>query len=190
MKKGPQAKPDEKEEGKGEEGKVQSAEEGKGRQGRKKRFKNKYVKGWKEKYERFYKNKKKFVLDVIREEDGPFLFKIMMECKGVRESDSGKVQGKLKGSKGGQPEGVSPEKLRAKVLNFFKSTQIKPETEENESKKRKKRKTVKLALNYDKLKLSTPKENRIRAFVTVLSREDGVKIYDYFYSVSGLFLWW
>lgn len=46
---------------------------------KKKKYKNKYSKTWREKYEKFYKNKKKFILDLIREEEGPFLFKLQLQ---------------------------------------------------------------------------------------------------------------
>ena len=76
---------------------------------------------------------------------------------------------------------IPDEKIKAKVLSFFKKTQIKPETENFI-----KEEGWKLWFNYDKIKISKPKDNKVRAFVTVFSREDGVKIYDYFYKMKTL----
>ena len=43
-----------------------------------------------------------------------------------------------------------------------------------------------IVLNYDKIKIGKPKNNQIKAFVTVFSREDGVQIYDYFYKLKSV----
>ena len=69
--------------------------------------------------------------------------------------------------------------LNLKFWAFSNKTQLKPETEKWDKEEKKG-----LTLNYDKIRISRPKENKIRAFVTVFSREDGVCIYDYFYKMK------
>ena len=76
---------------------------------------------------------------------------------------------------------IKAEKLKSKLLNFFKASQFKPDSEE----KNKKMKKHHIILNYDRIKIAKPKNNQIKAFITVLSREDGVKIYDYFYKLKS-----
>ena len=135
----------------------------------------------------FIRTRNKFILDIIREEEGPFLFKIQLQYIDVRKGKKKfKViteDGKIEDPKTGDDNNtISAEKLRSKVLSFFKRSQSKPETETAPKKKAK----FSLDLNYDKIKLSKPKNNQIRAFVTVFSREDGVKIYDYFYKLKSV----
>lgn len=99
---------------------VQSTEEKEGSKTcKKKKYKNKYVKHWKDRFENYYKNDKKFNLNIIREQDGPFLFKIQLEyCPQL------KAKGKCKSKKTKQPvklEAKLPDdKFKSKILSFFK----------------------------------------------------------------------
>lgn len=154
---------------------------------KKKKFKNKYVKNWKSKYEKFYKNKKKFILDIIREEEGPFLFKLQLQYnESKKPRNSGKKQNSSSSDTLSTPDEdgntYPPEKLKSKVLKFFKTSKFKPETDIKSGKKKK----MILSVNYEKVKISKPKNNQIKAFVTVFSRDDAVQIYDYFFKLKSV----
>ena len=140
-------------------------------------------KDWKDKYERFYKNKKKFNLDIIRSEDGPFLFKIQLQYIPKQKNKKGpKLGNENKYPSDPNGNSMDGDKLKQKVLNFFKSSQQKVETENPANQATK----PKIQLNYDKLKIGKPVNDQIKVFVTVFSREDGLQIYDYFYKLRSI----
>ena len=102
---------------------------------------------WKDKYERFYKNKKKFNLDIIRSEEGPFLFKIQLQYlrKGHKKLNKQKTSSDDLDADNNSMPG---DKLKRKVLNFFKSSQHNAETDQPVKKSK-----DHIILNYDKIKL-------------------------------------
>jgi hypothetical protein len=174
---------------------------------KKKKFK-KGVKNWKEKYEKFYKNKKKFILDIIREEEGPFLFKIQLQynrfVNNINQSKKKSKFAEKENLSAMTPEEesknlfavdennntINADKLKAKFLKFFKISQIRVEEQDKvieKPQKKKKKKIEKpcILLHYDKIKLGSPKNDQIKAFVTVFGQEDGVKVYDYFFKLKS-----
>ena len=197
------------------------------RKKKKKKVKNKYSKVWKDRYEKFYKNKKKFILDIIREEEGPFVFKIQLQYNSANQkqpkvknpkwkklsdptdkslkveeakeivkvwvnapSDSDKLQ-TVDSQRAAEDISSKDDnsKLKSKLMSFFKKTQIQENESEVNAKPRRSRRRKKVTplirMNYDKIRIAKPKNNQIKAFVTVFSQEDGVKIYDYFYKLKS-----
>lgn len=142
--------------------------------------KKKVATNWKEKYEKFYKNRKKFSLDIIRSEEGPFLFKIQLQYIWKRKKKQVWIDSESN-PQTSDGNSIPGDKLKCKVLNFFKSSQTKNETENEPTGQ-----TNRLMnLNYDKIKIWKPKNDNVKIFVTVFSREDGVQIYDYFYKLRS-----
>ncbi|CAI2367680.1 unnamed protein product [Moneuplotes crassus] len=156
-------------------------EDGSNKGKKKKKYKNKYTKKWKEKYEKYYKNKKKFILDLIREEEGPFLFKLQLQYHHRVSKKKSKEPKETLAEADKDGNTIPAEKLKSKLLAFFKASQFKPE----EGEKQKKMKKEHVILNYDKIKITNPKNNQLKAFVTVYSREDGVQLYDYFFKLKS-----